>query len=131
MPNSHPAAIAGQILCLITCLMADLTLELVQKLASDAEIFVIDKNRNEMFVECIDMVLDIWRKDPPYNLEGKYWKVSTEKTLMYEIGQYYKKLFKSHTLLLSYCSSSIFKRYYCCTARGRKPISQFSYAKMG
>ncbi len=57
-------------------------------LMSDAEVFGnLDKNRNEMFVESINMILDIWSNDPPYNLVGKYWSVSTERTMIPEIGQ--------------------------------------------
>ena len=52
-------------------------------LASDAEVFGnLEKNRNEMFVECIDMVLEIWKRDAPYSIKGKYWEVTTEKTQM-------------------------------------------------
>jgi alkanesulfonate monooxygenase SsuD/methylene tetrahydromethanopterin reductase-like flavin-dependent oxidoreductase (luciferase family) len=40
-----------------------------------------------MFIEGINMVLKIWESEPPYNLEGKFWKVSTEKTMIPEIGQ--------------------------------------------
>ena len=59
MPNSHPAAIAGQISMLDHMLDGRLNFGISPGgLASDAEIFGnLDKNRNEMFVECIDMVL--------------------------------------------------------------------------
>ena len=57
-------------------------------LASDAEVFGnLDNDRNEMFLESINMVLDIWNSEAPYNLSGKYYKVSTERTSMTEIGQ--------------------------------------------
>ena len=47
----------------------------------------LDANRNEMFVEAINQVLAIWAGDAPYNIKGKYWTVSTERTLMADIGQ--------------------------------------------
>jgi len=62
MPNSHPAAIAGQIAMLDGRLNLGIS---PVSLASDAEVFGnFDKNRNETFVESIDMVLEIWKRDP-------------------------------------------------------------------
>ena len=89
MPNSHPAAIAGQIAMLDHMLDGRFNFGISPGgLASDAEVFGnLDKNRNEMFVECIDMVLEIWKREAPYNIEGKYWNVSTERTQMTQIGQ--------------------------------------------
>ena len=47
-------------------------------LMSDAEVFGnLDANRNEMFLEAINQVLAIWAGEAPYDLEGKYWKIST------------------------------------------------------
>ena len=43
-------------------------------------------DRNEMFAESIGHIIDIWRGEPPYDLEGKYWKISTRETLHPEIG---------------------------------------------
>ena len=40
-----------------------------------------------MFVEAIDHVLDIWTGEPPYDRDGKYWTITTERTLIPEIGQ--------------------------------------------
>ena len=67
MPNSHPAAIAGQIAILDHMLDGRFNFGISPGgLASDAEVFGnLDKNRNEMFVESIDMVLEIWKRDPP------------------------------------------------------------------
>ena len=51
-------------------------------LLSDAEVFGnLDADRNAMFLEAINQVLAIWAGEPPYDLDGKYWKVSTERTL--------------------------------------------------
>ena len=57
-------------------------------LMSDAEVFGnLKKDRNSMFLESINMVLDIWAGDAPYNLAGQYFQISTEKTKILEIGQ--------------------------------------------
>ncbi len=56
-------------------------------LESDAEALDIRGiDRNEMFAESIAHILDIWKGDPPYNLSGKHWRISTQNTLMPEIG---------------------------------------------
>jgi alkanesulfonate monooxygenase SsuD/methylene tetrahydromethanopterin reductase-like flavin-dependent oxidoreductase (luciferase family) len=57
-------------------------------LMSDAEVFGnFRKDRNAIFLESINMVLDIWTKEPPYNLTGQFFSVSTENTKILEIGQ--------------------------------------------
>jgi alkanesulfonate monooxygenase SsuD/methylene tetrahydromethanopterin reductase-like flavin-dependent oxidoreductase (luciferase family) len=55
---------------------------------SDAEVFGnFRKDRNAIFLESINMVLDIWKGEPPYNLTGQFFSVSTENTKILEIGQ--------------------------------------------
>ena len=95
-------------------------------LASDAEVFGnLDKNRNEMFVECIDMVLEIWKRDAPYNIEGKYWNVSTERTQMTEIGQgiMQKPFQKPYPPIICTVVAPYSKGLISAAARGWKPIS--------
>ena len=56
-------------------------------LESDAEALGIrGTDRNEMFAESIGHIIDIWRGEPPYDLEGSHWKISTRETLHPEIG---------------------------------------------
>jgi alkanesulfonate monooxygenase SsuD/methylene tetrahydromethanopterin reductase-like flavin-dependent oxidoreductase (luciferase family) len=40
-----------------------------------------------MFLEAINQVLNIWKSEPPYNIQGQYWNISTEKSLMKDVGQ--------------------------------------------
>ena len=40
-----------------------------------------------MFLEAINQILAIWAGEPPYDIEGKYWSISTARTLMADIGQ--------------------------------------------
>jgi alkanesulfonate monooxygenase SsuD/methylene tetrahydromethanopterin reductase-like flavin-dependent oxidoreductase (luciferase family) len=89
MPNVHPASVAANIAMLDHMLDGRFIFGISPGgLLSDAELFGnLDANRNEMFVEAINHVLNIWAGDPPYNLKGKYWNISTERTLMQEIGQ--------------------------------------------
>lgn len=89
LPNSHPAQVAAQVAMLDHMLEGRLNFGISPGgLVSDAEIFgVLDQDRTAMFLESIDMVLALWERDAPYDLVGKYWQVSTAKTLKPEIGQ--------------------------------------------
>ena len=89
LPNSHPAAVAAQVAMLDHLLQGRFLFGISPGgLRSDAEVFGnLDNDRTAMFVEAIDMVLKIWASEAPYNLAGKFWKVTTERTLDKEIGQ--------------------------------------------
>ena len=59
-------------------------------LLSDAEALgLINEDRNRIFAEAIDVILQIWERDPPYaiDLPGNRFKVTTEKTHVAEIGK--------------------------------------------
>lgn len=89
LPNTHPAAVAAQVAMLDHMLKGRFIMGISPGgLMSDAEVFGnFDKNRNAMFVESINMVLDIWAGDAPYDLQGEFFKVSTKKTSILDIGQ--------------------------------------------
>jgi len=89
MPNTHPAATAASLAMLDHMLDGRLIFGISPGgLLSDAELFGnLDANRNEMFLEAINQVLEIWASEPPYNIKGKYWNMSVERTLMAEVGQ--------------------------------------------
>ena len=127
MPNSHPAAIASQIAMLDHMLDGRLNFGISPGgLASDAEVFGnLEKNRNEMFVECIDMVLEIWKRDAPYNIKGKYWEVTTDKTQMLDIGQGImpKPLQKPYPPIICTVVAPYSKGVTAAAERGWEPIS--------
>jgi alkanesulfonate monooxygenase SsuD/methylene tetrahydromethanopterin reductase-like flavin-dependent oxidoreductase (luciferase family) len=59
-------------------------------LASDAEALgILDEDRNRLFAEAIDVILEIWAREPPYDIElpGNRFKVSTRRTLLPELGR--------------------------------------------
>src|SRR5688572_7932291 len=89
MPNSHPAAIAAQVAMLDHMLKGRFIMGISPGgLMSDAEVFGnFRKDRNAIFLESINMVLEIWQKEAPYNLSGQFFSVSTENTKIPEIGQ--------------------------------------------
>jgi alkanesulfonate monooxygenase SsuD/methylene tetrahydromethanopterin reductase-like flavin-dependent oxidoreductase (luciferase family) len=89
MPNSHPAAIAAQVAMLDHILKGRFLFGISPGgLMSDAEVFGnFRKDRNAIFLESINMVLDIWAKEAPYELAGQFFQVSTKNTMIPEIGQ--------------------------------------------
>lgn len=89
LPNAHPAAVAAQAAMVDHLLKGRFILGISPGgLLSDAEAFGnLDADRTAMFVEAIDMVLKIWSSPPPYDLDGRFWKISTRRTMIPEIGQ--------------------------------------------
>jgi alkanesulfonate monooxygenase SsuD/methylene tetrahydromethanopterin reductase-like flavin-dependent oxidoreductase (luciferase family) len=89
MPNSHPAAIASQVAMLDHLLKGRFIFGISPGgLMSDAEVFGnYKRDRNAIFLESINMVLDIWKGEAPYNLKGQFFEVTTQNTQIPEIGQ--------------------------------------------
>ncbi|MEQ8738025.1 MAG: LLM class flavin-dependent oxidoreductase, partial [Hoeflea sp.] len=87
LPNTHPATVAAQVAMLDHMLDGRLNFGISPGgLLSDAEIFGnLDRDRNAMFLEAIDMVLAIWDGSAPYDLDGEFWSISTRNTIMEEI----------------------------------------------
>jgi alkanesulfonate monooxygenase SsuD/methylene tetrahydromethanopterin reductase-like flavin-dependent oxidoreductase (luciferase family) len=59
-------------------------------LSSDAEALgILAEDRNKMLAEAIDVILAIWERDPPYDIDfpGNRYKVTTSKTHVPEIGR--------------------------------------------
>jgi alkanesulfonate monooxygenase SsuD/methylene tetrahydromethanopterin reductase-like flavin-dependent oxidoreductase (luciferase family) len=70
-------------------------------LACDAEVLgILGEDRNKIFAEAIDVILEIWRRDPPYDIDlpGNRFKVSTAKNgnLPVGIGYLSKPFQKPH-----------------------------------
>ncbi len=127
LPNSHPAHVASQIAMLDHLLDGKLNFGISPGgLLSDAEIFGnLAADRNAMFLEGIDMVLKLWSQEPPYNLEGKFWNLSTAKTLVAEIGQgiVAKPLQTPHPPIVVTAVAPFSKGVAAAAARGWDPIS--------
>ena len=89
LPNSHPATIAAQVAMIDHLLRGRFLMGISPGgLLSDAEALGnLGKDRNAMFVESINMVLDIWAGKAPYELKGEFFSVSTAKSMIAEIGQ--------------------------------------------
>jgi len=127
LPNSHPATVAVQIAMLDHLLDGRLNLGISPGgLLSDAEIFGnLDADRNAMFLEGIDIVLKLWAEAPPYDIDGKYWKLTTARTLMPEIGQgiIAKPLQRPHPPIVVTAVAPFSRGVSAAAARGWDPIS--------
>jgi alkanesulfonate monooxygenase SsuD/methylene tetrahydromethanopterin reductase-like flavin-dependent oxidoreductase (luciferase family) len=58
-------------------------------LVSDAEaIGILEEDRNKMFAEAIDVILAVWERNAPYDIElpGNRFKVTTRKTMDLDFG---------------------------------------------
>ncbi|MEP3275449.1 MAG: LLM class flavin-dependent oxidoreductase [Stappiaceae bacterium] len=127
LPNSHPARVAAEVAMLDHMLEGRLIFGISPGgLMSDAEIFGnLEQDRNAMFLECINMVLDIWSQDAPYNLNGDFWNISTENTMMPSIGQgTIPKPFQApHPHIVGTAVAPFSKGVTAMAARGWDPIS--------
>ncbi|HVM77383.1 MAG TPA: LLM class flavin-dependent oxidoreductase [Stellaceae bacterium] len=127
LPNSHPAAVAAQVAMVDHLLEGRFLLGISPGgLRSDAEVFGnLDADRTAMFVEAIDMVLKIWSTPAPYNLEGKFWKITTARTLDAEIGQgiILKPYQRPHPPIVVTVVAPFSKGVVAAAERGWTPIS--------
>lgn len=127
LPNNHPAAVAAQVAMLDHLLEGRFLFGISPGgLRSDAEVFGnLDNDRTAMFVEAIDMVLKIWASAPPYKLEGKFWKVTTERTLDETIGQgvIVKPYQQPHPPIVVTVVAPFSKGVIAAAERGWTPIS--------
>ncbi len=127
LPNSHPARVAAEVAMLDHMLEGRLIFGISPGgLMSDAEVFGnLDRDRNAMFLECINMVLDIWAGEAPYNLKGEFYSVSTEKTMNADIGQgtIPKPLQAPHPPIVGTAVAPFSKGVTAMAARGWDPIS--------
>ena len=127
MPNHHPAMVAAEVAMVDHMAGGRLIMGISPGgLLSDAEVFGnLDADRTAMFVEAIDQVLAIWGGEPPYNLKGKFWTISTERTLMKDLGQGYihKPLQQPHPPIVVTAVAPFSKGVTEAAARGWEPIS--------
>ena len=127
MPNTHPATVAATMAMLDHMLDGRLIFGISPGgLLSDAELFGnLDADRNAMFLESINQVLEIWAGEPPYNIQGKYWNISTQKTLMKDIGQGFiaQPLQRPHPPIVVTAVAPFSRGVTEAAARGWDPIS--------
>jgi alkanesulfonate monooxygenase SsuD/methylene tetrahydromethanopterin reductase-like flavin-dependent oxidoreductase (luciferase family) len=89
LPNGHPAQIAAHVAMVDHLLEGRFLFGIGPGgLRSDQEVFGnLGLDRNAMFLESINQILALWAGDAPYNLKGQFWNISTEVSLIREVGQ--------------------------------------------
>ena len=88
LANRHPAVTAAEIAMVDTMLEGRFILGVGPGgLPSDAEMMQsMDEDRNALFVEAMDHMLALWTREPPYRLEGRKWRLTTERTWTADLG---------------------------------------------
>src|SRR6185295_18924839 len=89
LANRHPAATAAEIAMVDTLLEGRFILGLGPGgLRSDAEMMgTLDADRNALFVESVEHMIALWTDEAPYRRDGKFWRLTTERTYLPELGQ--------------------------------------------
>lgn len=90
LSQHHPVIIAAQAAMLDHLCDGRLILGISPgALTTDAEALgILDEDRNRMFAEAIDAILEIWGRDPPYDIDlpGNRYKISTARTMSLDLG---------------------------------------------
>jgi alkanesulfonate monooxygenase SsuD/methylene tetrahydromethanopterin reductase-like flavin-dependent oxidoreductase (luciferase family) len=127
LASHHPAQVAAQVAMVDHMAEGRFIMGVSPgNLWSDAEILGnLDRDRNEMLVEAMNHVLAIWAGDAPYDLEGKFWNISTRRTYMPELGQgsLPKPYQKPHPPIVVTVVAPYSKGVTEAAARGWDPIS--------
>ena len=127
LPNHHPARVAAEVAMVDHMAEGRYIMGISPGgLLSDAEAFGnLDTDRTKMFVEAIDHVLAIWAGEPPYDLKGEHWSISTARTLIPELGQGFlaKPYQRPHPPIVVTAVAPFSKGVTEAAARGWEPIS--------
>jgi alkanesulfonate monooxygenase SsuD/methylene tetrahydromethanopterin reductase-like flavin-dependent oxidoreductase (luciferase family) len=127
LPNNHPAQVAAHVAMVDHLLEGRFVFGIGPGgLRSDMEALGnLDRDRNAMFVEAIDHILALWTSEAPYRLKGRFWDVSTEKTLIREAGQgvMIKPYQQPHPPIVVTVVVPHSKGLVAAAQRGWKPIS--------
>jgi len=127
LPNSHPAQVAAHVAMVDHLLEGRFLFGIGPGgLRSDMEMFGnLDQDRNAMFVEAIDHILALWSGTAPYKREGRFWRLSTERTLLAEAGQgiMLTPYQKPHPPIVVTAVVPHSKGLAAAAARGWKPIT--------
>jgi alkanesulfonate monooxygenase SsuD/methylene tetrahydromethanopterin reductase-like flavin-dependent oxidoreductase (luciferase family) len=90
LSQSHPVLIAAQAAMLDNLTRGRFIFGISPgALACDAEVLgILDEDRNKIFAEAIDVILEIWRRDPPYDIDlpDNRFKVSTRQRSNLSVG---------------------------------------------
>ena len=82
MPQHHPATVAAHVAMFDQLCRGRFIMGIGPGgLASDLELFNVGQAelRSPMMLESLDIVLKLWAQDPPYRIDGRFWKITLEK----------------------------------------------------
>jgi len=88
LPQHHPAHIAGDAAQFDHLVGGRFIMGVGPGgLGSDFELFeTLEKDRAAMMVESVETIHAIWRSDPPYRIQGKFWNIVVDKQVRPELG---------------------------------------------
>jgi alkanesulfonate monooxygenase SsuD/methylene tetrahydromethanopterin reductase-like flavin-dependent oxidoreductase (luciferase family) len=127
LPHTHPVVVASNAAMLDNLFEGRFILGIgAGVLRSDAEALgLLEADRNAMFAEAIDHILALWAGTAPIDLKGKYWTISTVRTLWPEvgIGDVVKPYQKPHPPIAGTATDPDSKGLIALGRRGWWPIS--------
>lgn len=87
LPNYHPVMAAAQIAMVDHITQGRLLLGVGPGVPPDAEALEDHgRDRRERLSEALEQILAIWSGEPPYRIEGRFHRITTERSLAREIG---------------------------------------------
>ncbi|MHC5770537.1 MAG: LLM class flavin-dependent oxidoreductase [Nostoc sp.] len=87
LANYHPAMAAAQVAMVDHLVQGRLILGVGPGVRGDAEaIGDLGSNRNRKTQEALDHMCRIWSEEPPYRIEGEFYRTTTEQSLDRQIG---------------------------------------------
>src|SRR5687768_5767917 len=87
LANYHPVMAAAQVAMVDHLVQGRLVLGVGPGVPADAEALSdLSSDRNRRAQEAIDHMLRIWSDEPPYRIEGEFYRTSTERSFDPEIG---------------------------------------------
>lgn len=87
LANYHPAMVAAQVAMVDHLVQGRLILGVGPGVRGDAEaIGDLGSDRNRKTQEALEHMCRIWSEEPPYRIEGKFYRTTTERSLDRNIG---------------------------------------------
>jgi alkanesulfonate monooxygenase SsuD/methylene tetrahydromethanopterin reductase-like flavin-dependent oxidoreductase (luciferase family) len=128
LPNHHPAIVAAEIAQFDNMSLGRLNFGVGPGgLASDMELFdVLDNElRGRKMYDALDVILDIWRSDPPYRYDTEFFNFGIEQTVIPEIsvGSMLKPYQQPHPPIFSTAMSPYSSSIKIAVERGWAPMS--------
>ena len=101
LPQLHPATVAAYVAMFDHLCRGRFILGIGPGgLVSDFELFDVGQAelRPQMMLESIDIVLKLWAQDPPYEIDGRFWKISVKDNIWpeFKVGYLPRPFQKPH-----------------------------------